>query len=202
MTQLESLSALLHIPDLILLLLLLWSVVSGARRGLIQTVIGLVGWIAVVLGAGWLSRLFTPMLAKAVVTPLVGKAFTAYIGQDAALSGILDQVEITVTKAATAMAEGVAFLILFVLFALALSALLALVSHSLNFLTRFPPLGWLNRLAGAALGLVGGIAVILLALKLCYVSRPDLFGPLGVLSPDRIADTVLLRGLFTYFPIR
>ena len=50
--MIQSLSdpaGMLNLPDLILLLFLIWSVINGARRGFIMSVISLVGRIAVVL---------------------------------------------------------------------------------------------------------------------------------------------------------
>ena len=52
-----------------------------------------------------------------------------------------------------------------------------------------------------ALGLVGGVAVVLLLLWCAHLVYPDLFSELGWLSPARIQSTVLLRGLLAYFPI-
>lgn len=74
--MIQSLSdgaGMLNLPDLILLLFLIWSVINGARRGFIMSVIGLVGRIAVVLGACWLAKTWAPTLAGAVVTPLWAK---------------------------------------------------------------------------------------------------------------------------------
>ena len=48
---LPDLSGLLNLPDLLLALFLIWSVVSGARRGFLGAVFGLVGRIAVIAGA-------------------------------------------------------------------------------------------------------------------------------------------------------
>lgn len=76
--MIQSLSdpaGMLNLPDLILLLFLAWSVINGARRGFIMSVIGLVGRIAVVLGACWLAKTCAPTLASAVVTPFCGQSF-------------------------------------------------------------------------------------------------------------------------------
>ena len=197
---LPDLSGLLNLPDLLLALFLIWSVISGARRGFLGAVFGLVGRIAVIAGACWLAGTFAPALSRAVVTPIVGEVFAARAAQDA-LGDVLARLQMTVTEAAAAMAEGVAFLILAVFFLLILSIVLSLILHSLHLLTRFPPLGWLNRLAGAALGLVGGVAVVLLLLWCAHLVYPDLFSELGWLSQARIQSTVLLRGLLAYFPI-
>ena len=197
MIAVQSNSSLFNLPDLLIVLFLLFSVTSGARRGLTGTIIGLFGRIAVVLGANWLAGLGTPMLARTITAPLAAKLFASETiqGLDVVLS------EETAAQAVASMAEGLAYLILVIVFLMVLSALLSLIVRSLNLLTRFPPLGALNRLAGAAIGLVGGVLVIVLALWIAYLLRPEIFTPIGWLSPSRIEQTVILSSLFTYFPI-
>ena len=198
--SLSDRAGMLNLPDLILLLFLIWSVINGERRGFIMSVIGLVGRIAVVLGACWLAKTCAPTLASAVVTPFVGKAFADQAAQSPELSGILDGLQMTVTEGAQSVAEGIAFVILSAVFLVLLSLALSFILHSLSLLTRFPPLGWLNRLAGAAFGLVSGLAVALLLVWCAHLVRPDLFSALGWLSPERIQSTVLVRELLAYFP--
>ena len=62
---LPDLSGLLNLPDLLLALFLIWSVISGARRGFLGAVFGLVGRIAVIAGACWLAGTFAPALSRA-----------------------------------------------------------------------------------------------------------------------------------------
>lgn len=197
MIAVQSNSSLFNLPDLLIVLFLLFSVTSGARRGLTGTIIGLFGRIAVVLGANWLAGLGAPMLARTITAPLAAKLFASETiqGLDVVMS------EETAAQAVASMAEGLAYLILVIVFLMVLSALLSLIVRSLNLLTRFPPLGALNRLAGAAIGLVGGVLVIVLALWIAYLLRPEIFTPIGWLSPSRIEQTVILSSLFTYFPI-
>lgn len=197
MIAVQSNNSLLNLPDLLIVLFLLFSVASGARRGLTGTIIGLFGRIAVVLGANWLAGLGAPMLARTMTAPLAAKLFESQAIQG--LDGVLSQE--TAAQAAASMAEGLAYLILVILCLMVLSVVLSLIVHSLNLLTRFPPLGALNRLAGAAIGLVGGVLVIVLALWLVHLLRPEVFTTIGWLSPSRIEQTVILNSLLTYFPI-
>lgn len=197
MTIVQNSGSLFNLPDLLIVLFLLFSITSGARRGLTGTVIGLFGRIAVVLGANWLAGLCAPMLARTITAPLAAKVFESEViqGLDVVLS------EETTAEVVASMAEGLAYLILVILFLIALSIVLSLIVRSLNLLTRFPPLGALNRLAGAVIGLVGGVLVIVLALWITHLLRPEIFTPIGWLSPNHIAQTVLLNSLLTYFPI-
>ena len=119
--------------------------------------------------------------------------------QELKLEGVLS--EDMVAQAAASMAQGIVYLLLVIVLLIVLSLVLSLVRRSLNVLTRFPPLGALNRLAGAAIGLVGGILVIMLALWIAHALRPEIFTQIGWLSPNQIQQTVLLRSLLTYFPV-
>lgn len=197
----SDLSGLLNLPDLIVLLFLLWSVWNGARRGFVAAAIGFVGRIAVAVGACWLAKSLAPTLAGAVVAPLFGETFAAQTAENPALAAALSRLQLTVAEAVQHMAEGAAFLLLAVIFLLVLSVALSLLMGSLHLLTRFPPLGWLNRLAGAAFGLVSGGAAVLVLLWCARLVCPDLFSDLGWLSPARVQATVLLRGLLTYIPL-
>ena len=195
MIAIQDNNSLLNLPDLLIVLFLLFSVASGARRGLTGTIIGLFGRLAVVLGANWLAGMGAPMLARTMVKPITEKLFESEVMQG------LDGVQETAVQAAASMAEGLAYLILMVLCLMLLSVVLSLIAHSLHLLTRFPPLGALNRLAGAAIGLVGGVLLIVLALWLVHLLRPEVFTTIGWLSPSRIEQTRILNGLLTYFPI-
>lgn len=195
MIAIQDNNSLLNLPDLLIVLFLLFSVASGARRGLTGTIIGLFGRLAVVLGANWLAGMGAPMLARTMVKPITEKLFESEVIQG------LDGVQETAVQAAASMAEGLAYLILMVLCLMLLSVVLSLIAHSLHLLTRFPPLGVLNRLAGAAIGLVGGFLLIVLALWLVHLLRPEVFTTIGWLSPSRIEQTRILNGLLTYFPI-
>ena len=77
MIAVQSNSSLFNLPDLLIVLFLLFSVTSGARRGLTGTIIGLFGRIAVVLGANWLAGLGAPMLARTITAPLAAKLFAS-----------------------------------------------------------------------------------------------------------------------------
>ena len=198
----DTLTGLLNLPDLVLLAFLIGSVSMGAQRGFLRTLIGLCGRLFTMLGAAWLAKQCAPALAKAVVAPIVGDVFTQQAGSYfSAVPGALDAVQDQVTATASKMAEGVAFLILLSVFIAALTIALKAFSTGARMLTKFPPFGLLNRAAGAALGLVSGIALTLLLLWLTKTIRPDLFEPLGYFAPDRIANTVLLRALLDYLPI-
>ena len=143
---------------------------------------------------------FAPALSRAVVTPIVGEVFAARAAQDA-LGDVLARLQMTVTEAAAAMAEGVAFLILAVFFLLILSIVLSPYPAQPASFDPFPaarlaqPPGGRGARPGRGRGGRAAAPV---------VRPPGVSGPvfeLGWLSPARIQSTVLLRGLLAYFPI-
>ncbi len=188
---------LLNTRDLLFVAFLALSALLGARRGLTRAVMGLVGRILSVFGAGAAAKLLAPAIARAVVTPIVGELFE----RDAAsyIASLPFPIETTITEMAVEMAEGVAFLLLLVLLGFFISLLLSLVGQSLRFLTRHTPLGVLDRLGGLAVGFAGGLALLMLAVFVLSHIMPELFRDLGWLSPACTADTVLTKGFLSAF---
>ncbi|MCI8856375.1 MAG: hypothetical protein HFH26_07500 [Clostridiaceae bacterium] len=180
-----------NVRDLLLVLFLVISGLLGASHGLIRTFMSLLGRLVSIFGAGFAAKLLAPVIARIVVTPIIGDLFE----RDAAsyLAALPIPIEITITEMAVEMAEGVAFLLLMILFGILFSLMLSIVSQSLRFLTRYTPLGILDRLAGLALGAAGGAALLMLAAVVLSYAAPELFRDLGWLSPVNTADTLLTR---------
>ena len=208
-TLTELVRGCLNLPDLVLLAFLAASVALGAQRGCIRTLLSLCGRFATVLGATFLARRCAPAVAKAVVEPLTHDLFTrraaAYLTENGLPAGAADALladaEARAAQTAAQLAEGVAFLLLVSVFVAALTVVLKLAGNAARLLTRFPPVGLLDRAAGAALGFLSGAALALLLLWLTKTLRPELFGPLGWLPPETIEKTVVLRTLLAYFPV-
>lgn len=182
----------LNLRDLLFLAFLAVSALMGASRGLTRTLFGLLGRAVSIFGAGLAARMLAPAVARAVVTPIIGDLFE----RDAAgyLAALPVPVETTITEMAVEMAEGVAFLLLLVLLGVFFSLLLALAGQSLRFLVRHTPLGILDRIGGFAVGLAGGVALLMLAAAVLSRAAPELFRDLGWLSPVSTEDTVLTKG--------
>ncbi len=190
-------SQFLNLPDLILIAFLLCSISFGGAQGLVRTVIGLFGKLAVIIGSVFLAKTCAPVLAFAIVNPILGDLFAYDLSEY--LINLPAGTEIT--QSALKMSEGVAFLILFFVFAIVLAIVLHGVQVACNLALKFPPLGFIDRLGGAALGLVGGLVLALLLLHIMYMVQPELFAPLGWLEPERIANTVLVSKLLAVYPI-
>lgn len=192
---LDFLRGLCNLPDLILLGFLLFSISMGATRGPTRALIALGTRLGSLIASFYAARLAAPFLARWIVTPIVGDLFE----ERAALSGTVLQTHITET--AVEMAESIAFLIILLICVFGLGVLCHLVGDVLHLIGKLPPFGFVGRLAGMGIGLVGGILLAVLALWLIGVFRPDAYGALGYLSPETLQRTTLVRALLDIFPV-
>ena len=108
--------------------------------------------------------------------------------------GMLDVAAGAAAAVAAAIAQSVAsFLIFFVVFVVILMVW-ALLSHSLNLVTRLPGLHFLNKTGGAVIGVAKGCAVIFVAVWLMQY--------LGHIIPEEaVRKTHLLRYFMTFNPL-
>ena len=197
---LEQLSALLNLPDLIIIAAVLVNMILGFRRGFFCSLYGLVGRIIALAASYFVARAAAPYIASWVVTPIVGDVFE----QQATLSvssGVLDALRQTVTEAAQSMAESIAFLLLLILFGILFGWLVGVLTKSLRFIARLTPLGILDSVAGGAVGFATGVILIALILVGIQFFSPITYSSLGWLSPERVSNTVLLARLIDILPV-
>ncbi len=197
---LEQLSALLNLPDLIIIAAVLVNMILGFRRGFFGSLYGLVGRIIALAASYFAARAAAPYIASWVVTPIVGDVFE----QQATLSvssGVLDALRQTVTEAAQSMAESIAFLLLLILFGILFGWLVGVLTKSLRFIARLTPLGILDSVAGGAVGFATGVILIALILVGIQFFSPITYSSLGWLSPERVSNTVLLARLIDILPV-
>lgn len=197
---LEQLSALLNLPDLIIIAAALVNMILGFRRGFFGSLYGLVGRIIALAASYFAARAAAPYIASWVVTPIVGDVFE----QQATLSvssGVLDALRQTVTEAAQSMAESIAFLLLLILFGILFGWLVGVLTKSLRFIARLTPLGILDSVAGGAVGFATGVILIALILVGIQFFSPITYSSLGWLSPERVSNTVLLARLIDILPV-
>ena len=197
---LEQLSALLNLPDLIIIAAVLVNMMLGFRRGFFGSLYGLVGRIIALAASYFAARAAAPYIASWVVTPIVGDVFE----QQATLSvssGVLDALRQTVTEAAQSMAESIAFLLLLILFGILFGWLVGVLTKSLRFIAHLTPLGILDSVAGGAVGFATGVILIALILVGIQFFSPITYSSLGWLSPERVSNTVLLARLIDILPV-
>lgn len=197
---LEQLSALLNLPDLIIIAAALVNMILGFRRGFFGSLYGLVGRIIALAASYFAARAAAPYIASWVITPIVGDVFE----QQATLSvssGVLDALRQTVTEAAQSMAESIAFLLLLILFGILFGWLVGVLTKSLRFIAHLTPLGILDSVAGGAVGFATGVILIALILVGIQFFSPITYSSLGWLSPERVSNTVLLARLIDILPV-
>ena len=197
---LEQLSALLNLPDLIIIAAVLVNMILGFRRGFFGSLYGLVGRIIALAASYFAARAAAPYIASWVVTPIVGDVFE----QQATLSvssGVLDALRQTVTESAQSMAESIAFLLLLILFGILFGWLVGVLTKSLRFIAHLTPLGILDSVAGGAVGFATGVILIALILVGIQFFSPITYSSLGWLSPERVSNTVLLARLIDILPV-
>lgn len=197
---LSVLTGLCNLPDLIILAILLVNLVLGFRRGFFGSLYGLVGRVIAVAAAFFAARWAAPYVAEWIVTPIVGDVFEKQAGVSGA-AGALDALRQSATEAAVSMAESVAFVLLLILFCILFGWLIGFAVKSLHTIAHLTPLGFLDSLAGGAVGLAaGGILIVLILLGVWWV-YPIAYSPLGWLSPERVSDSLLLAKLIDVLPV-
>lgn len=195
------LMGLLNAPDLILLAIILVSAVLGASRGLVRTLCNFLGRVIALVGATVLARLVSPLLARYLVTPIVGSIFeiraTDLLSRSPELA---DAAQASAAEMAQTMAQSLAFFLLFFIFMIAINVLVHMVSTALQLVTRLGPIGFLDALGGFALGAVFGLVLCVVGLFALTVFSPGTFGELGWLNPERVAGTSLTAFLLGLLP--
>ncbi|MGE4549337.1 MAG: CvpA family protein [Intestinibacillus sp.] len=225
----ETLKLLLSPSDLIILAILLVNLITGWRRGFSRTLFGLLGNFISFAAAVVAAKLTAPFMAQFLITPIVGDVFrqqaqaalqsggaqAAADGQSLfqSLSGTLQRLldsdlltdasqplQTAAGQAAASMSQSLAYFLLFFIFLAAFSFLFRLIGEALRLVARATPLGFLDALAGGAVGLACGLALCLLILWALARFSPALFSELGPLSPAALQKTLLTKSLLGLIP--
>lgn len=200
-TLTQTLSGLLNLPDLVILTVVLVSAGLGASRGLVRTLTNGFGRIVALAAASAAARVAAPVLARFLVTPIVGDIFEVRAADLLSRTpGLAETLQTGATDMAAEMAGSLAFFLLFFMFLFVMNILVHTVGVGLRLVTRIGPVGFLDGLAGFALGGVSGLVLCALCLLALSVFSPGVFGPLGWLSPDRLAGTSLTAQLLRLLP--
>lgn len=197
---LRVLRALLNLPDLIILAIILICLILGLRRGFLGSLYGFVGKLIALAAAFFAAKTAAPAVAKWIVTPIIGGLFEKQAALGAA-AGLLDGLRKTVAAAAQSMAESLAFLFLLLLGIILFGWLVSVAGHGLHFIAHHTPLGFLDALAGGAVGIVTGLVLVALLLIGIDWFFPITYSALGVLSPERVSHTLLLAHLIDILPV-
>lgn len=196
----EFIKGLANPTDLIIIVVILYGAFIGYHRGLIRTVIGSVRFLVSMFGATIVARIISPIIAPMIVEPIVKKVFeTKLSGASDLAPQIITQLQNNMTQIATAFAQSIAFSIVFFVFMFVISFVLNIFVKAMNMLTRIPPISFLNRIGGLALGVLISVLVCIIALSVLKYFAPEIFGDMGYLSPENIAKTKLTSYLLNLF---
>ncbi len=197
--------------DLAVLVILLYCVITGARRGFVLTLCSLIAVLVALSGGWYLSTHYSYLLQEKLEPVLVEKLLAAQendpgqtgSSQDTASllekypQSIQEQIsgQVENFRAATAqeiaaslsalLSRSICFLLGFVCILL----LWNILSHALNLVAKLPVLRQLNHLLGGLAGLLKGILILL-------VARWALCDLLGWIPADVVRESYLLS-LFT-----
>ena len=165
------------IIDIVIVLVLGGFTVYGAKRGLFQSLAGLVIVVVALFGAAIVAGTFAEPVAK-VVAPVVEKHFAEQLdtileetlgeaGVPENVGTALDGAADSATKAASAAVESLietfAYGVLFILAFILLLLLLRVLCAAMGLITKLPGVHGLNALGGAAFGLTEGVLLVFLA---------------------------------------
>ena len=162
------------IADVVIAAVLVLAVWIGAKRGLLQSLAGVIIVVAAFFGASWAAETFEepaaqwmrPLQQNAGVEDLL-RSFQFGVGDlQQQIEEIMQQMQQTGTAAVDAVMDSVTLSIahaaVFVAAFLVLLIVLWLLMIPLKLMTKLPGLHAINAIGGGALGLVGGTLVVFL----------------------------------------
>jgi len=133
--------------DILLLVVFFLHLANGFFRGLVKQLFDLVGFFIVIILSFWGSRHFSGLLA-AYINP------EDIIPHHELIEGL--GLEVAFEKAPQLIAAVIAFLVLF----LVLSLFFRIISGGFRWVNKVPVIGFFNRIGGAILGALIGVAFI------------------------------------------
>ncbi len=206
------------IADVIIAVVLLLAMVVGAKRGLLQSLAGVIIVVAAFFGASWLANTLAepvaqwmrPMLEEYIQETVSQQQQTADVEEllrsfqfDGAtlqqqIEDVMQQITDTGASMVDAVADSVTLSIahaaVFVVAFLVLVLVLWLVMLPLKLMTKLPGLHAINTIGGGALGLVWGVLLVFLA-----VWAMGRFG--WLITPEMVERSIVLKFFATNSPL-
>ncbi len=196
----EVLQGLMNIPDLVIIAFLLVNCIFGMRHGLLGSIYGLAGKIAALAASVFAAKTLAPAVAEKVVMPIVGETFSRQ-AQLISARELLEGMRKTAEEAAASMAESAAYAMLLILFGVLFGWISLTVCKGLRYITKLTPLSILDSIAGGIAGAATGAALIAMLLIGIEWFAPVTYSGLGWLSPQKVADTLLLARFIDALPV-
>jgi len=207
------------ITDVVIVAVLLAGIVLGARRGLLQSLAGVIVVVLAFFCAAWVARHFADPVAR-WLQPILEQTLTSKIqSQTPATASAGDMLQLfgfsgrsltELIEAVTARAiqtgrtlleevvgsviHSIAYALLYVLSFFVIYLLLKLLLKPLDLASKLPGLRTLNGLGGAALGFIE--SALLLYLVVWALRKLQL-----VITPQLIEESMFLKIFVNYSPI-
>lgn len=210
--------------DVILVAVLIFFTLRGAKKGFVLTLCSLVAVLVAIVGANLLADILAPRVAQAI-HPVIQQSIQETLDQQVASqtqgaqealtalrekgglylwaadaledtlgSGVTDTISAVAATAATAVAAQLARGLIFLVGFVAVLILWWLVSHALDLVAKLPVLNTLNNSLGGAIGLVKGVVI-------AYVAVWALYSLTGYVSAEVMEQTYLFRFLALHSPM-
>ena len=196
--------------DIVLALLLVWSVVQGFRRGFILTLCSLLA-VFIALAGGWylashyavpVQETLEPIIIQRMVPDRPEEALDHSGDAQSLAESVQEQVEnaaqaaqdAVIVQQAKAVAALTAKVLMFLAGFVGVLLIWLLLCHALDLVAKLPGLNFLNRAMGAVLGLIKGL-ILLLVLRwlLCDALH---------LIPEQVAEgSYVLSFLSTFLAV-
>lgn len=201
--------------DLAILIILVYCVVTGVRRGFVLTLCSLIAVLVALSGGWYLSTHYSHLLQEKLEPVLVEKLLTAHDSSAAQtdtnsllenypqaiqerISGQVENFrEATAQEIAVSLASLLSRSICFLLGFVCILLLWNILAHALNLVAKLPVLRQLNRLLGGVAGLFKGILILLVARwALC-----DFLGwiPAEVVQESNLLPLLTVPSFFSLF---
>ncbi len=190
----------LNPPDIIIILFVLANCVFGYSQGLLRSVYGLFGKAIVFIGSVFAAKEAAPIVAEKTIMPLIGNAFDSRL-ESSSYQKLLEGLRENAGEAAASVSESIAYLLLLVIFGIVFGWLVALVYRGLRSMTRLAPVNILDSIGGMVVGFGAGIALVALVLLCIEWFSPITYSDIGWLSPERVANSILLAKFIDVLPV-
>ncbi len=191
---------LLNIPDIVIIVFLLVNCIFGFKQGFLRSVYGLLGKAAALIGSVIAARAAAPFIAERFIMPVIGEAFDKQF-EGAGYHELLEGLRESVEEAAQNLAESIAYILLLTIFGVLFGFIVSLIYKGLKSMTKLGPVNLLDSIGGMAIGLAAGVVIVALVLLCIEWFSPITYSELGWLSPERVADSVLLKIFIDMLPV-
>jgi len=219
---------LVYIADIVMAAIIILKIIHGWKRGFIRAAAGLIALACASFGSLWLKNVLSPALSATLFLPKVQQFVAQRVDTGSEIlseqldsffrsvrlpegikgklgEGILEKAnqggnELINAAAETLsmkLAEVIVFVVCFIIIYFLIRALVRLLDGTVF---KIPVVKQLNKLLGAAMGLLTGALISGLLLAAVYLFFPALSQSGGIFSPQSVENSFIVDFYFGLFP--